>query len=96
MATFFDPAFLEMYIGTKLEQYGGDIDTTKYVTEMLESEEFDKKLDVKLEDLGWSLEIAIHAWGPAFTCSALLAGKSEAFAPVMAMGMDAVNSYFDS
>ena len=52
MATFFDPAFLEMYLGTKLEQYGGDVDTEKYVSEMLESEDFDKKLDDKLVDLG--------------------------------------------
>jgi len=67
MATFFDPAFLEMYLGTKLEQMGGDLDTDQVVSDMVESDEFDRRLDEKLADIG----------------------KSEAFAPVLAMGMDA-------
>lgn len=51
MGTFFDGDFLEDYLGTKLKEFGGNIDTEKQVKDVLESEDFDKNLDARLEGL---------------------------------------------
>lgn len=58
MATFFDPEFLEEYLGSKLKQYGENVDTQSQVKGMVESPEFDQKLDSKLKDLGGIPEFA--------------------------------------
>jgi len=52
MNTFFDAEFLETYLGQKLQSYGGEVDVNKHVQGMLDSEDFDKKLDEKLELIG--------------------------------------------
>jgi len=67
MGTFFDPEFLEQYIGEKLKSVSKDIDTDAKVKEMTEGEEFDKTLDAKLATLGDRPELAPLAafGGPA-------------------------------
>ncbi len=51
MTTFFDPAFLEQYIGNKLKDVSGEFDPVEQVKKMLDSSEFEETLDEKLKDL---------------------------------------------
>lgn len=52
METFFDPQFLEDYLGSKLKEFGSGTDTTAQVKALLDGDDFDKQLDQKLENLG--------------------------------------------
>jgi len=51
MNTFFDPVFLEGFIGDKLKAVGATVDTDSKVKAMVESEAFDATLDEKLKTL---------------------------------------------
>jgi len=58
MDTFFDPEFLNSFLGGKLEQYGANIKPEEHVQGMLESDEFSKKIDDNLNTLGDRPEFA--------------------------------------
>lgn len=61
MTTFFDPVFLEGFIGDKLKAVGETIDTDTQVKDMVESEAFDATLDAKLKTLDADPSMAMLA-----------------------------------
>lgn len=88
MTTFFDKAFLENYLGTKLKEVGGTIDTDTKVKEMVKSEDFDKVLDEKLATLGDNPQFApLAAFGGPTALKPMIlpfvSGLGEELAPMM-------------
>lgn len=61
MNTFFDPVFLEGFIGDKLKDVGASVDTDSKVKAMVDSDDFDATLDAKLKTLDADPSMAMLA-----------------------------------